>query len=125
RNERTLLRERRRRHQTDTQHAKSESIHQCSTRNVYDSGRPRSRVRRGNARHELGRWIQPRIEQMPRLDVAERLEHRALDAGMLALELHQQPFRALTLQSEIAARGTAAADDRQVALSRVRTRFVF
>ena len=44
---------------------------------------------------------------------------------MLAFELHQQPLRALPLQSQIAARGTAASDDRKFGLLRIRTRLVF
>src|SRR5215471_21360070 len=61
---------------------------------------------------------------MTRLDVPEGLEHRILDAGVLPLELHQHPLRPLTLQPEIAACGTAAADDRQLALFGVRTGLV-
>ena len=44
---------------------------------------------------------------------------------MLALELHEQPFGALPLEAEIATRGTATADDRQLGFLAVRPRFVF
>ena len=44
---------------------------------------------------------------------------------MLALELHQQALGALALQSQIAARRTTAADDRQPALLRICPRFLF
>ena len=64
--------------------------------------------------------IQAAVEQMARHDVAERFQHRLLDAGMLALEIHDQPLDALALQAEIAAGRTAAADDRQLAFLRVR-----
>jgi hypothetical protein len=51
---------------------------------------------------------------MPRGDIAERLQHRLLDAGVLAFELHQQPLRPLPLQPEVAAGRTAAPDNRQL-----------
>src|SRR5262249_24562719 len=72
-----------------------------------------------------GGWIESRVEQVARRDVAERLQHGVLDARMLALELHQETLGALALEAEIAARRTTAADDRQLALFRVRARFVF
>ena len=50
---------------------------------------------------------------MPRHDVAERLQHRLLDAGMLALQVEDQPLDPLPLKAEIAAGRAAAADDRQ------------
>src|SRR3989441_1140221 len=81
-------------------------------------------LRRGRGTQLPGR-IQARVEQMPRRDVANRLEHRLLDARMLALQLHQHPFGALALQSQIAARRAAAADDRQLALFRIGARFGF
>src|SRR5207253_11392460 len=65
-----------------------------------------------------------RIEQVSRRDVAERLQHRLLHARMLALELHEQPLGTLALEPEVAARRTAAADDRQLTGLRVRARFV-
>ena len=43
---------------------------------------------------------------------------------MLALEIHQQPLDALPLQAEVAARRTAAADDRQLGFLRVLPGFV-
>ena len=38
-----------------------------------------------DGRAEIGRRVEPRVEQMPRRDVGQRLEHRLLDPGMLAL----------------------------------------
>ncbi len=81
----------------------------------------RARVGRGASRPAVERaagraagGIEATIEQMARHDVAERLQHRALDARVLALELDDQALDALPLQAEIAARRTAAADDRQL-----------
>src|SRR5207248_2342505 len=64
---------------------------------------------------EIGGRVQPRVEQMARRDVGERLQHRLLDAGMLALELGEEPLGALPLQAEVAARRAATADNRQLA----------
>src|SRR5216110_1280720 len=61
---------------------------------------------------------------MPRRYVAECLQHRLLHAGMFALQLHQQPLRALALQSEIAAGRAAAPDNRQLARFRVGAGFL-
>ena len=102
---------------------RSDGRHAVRPQRLVD-GRQRRRPSTAS-RAQLGRRVEPRVEQMPRRDVAERLQHRLLDAGMLDLELHQQPLGALPLQAEIAARRTAAADDRQLALLRVRPRFVF
>ena len=49
--------------------------------------------------------------------LASALSIDGFTLGMLAFELHDQPLDALTLQAEIAARRTAAADDRQLALA--------
>src|SRR5258705_13619392 len=72
---------------------------------------------------QLAARIEPHIEEVPRHDVAERLQHRLLDARMFLLEVENQPLDALPLEAEIAAGGTAAADDRQFALLRVHARF--
>jgi hypothetical protein len=58
-------------------------------------------------------------------DVAERLEHRLLHAGMLLLQVENQALHALSLQAEVAARRTAAADNGQLALLRVETSLGF
>src|SRR4051794_21864238 len=73
---------------------------------------------------QLAARVQPRVEQVPFLDVTERLEHRLLDAGVLALEVEDQALDALPLQAQIAARRTAAADDRQGAFLGVEPRLV-
>ena len=59
------------------------------------------------------------------MTLAERLEHRGLDVGMLALELHDQALDALALQAQVAAGRAAAADDRQIVLPRVGARLGF
>src|SRR5690349_15549796 len=41
---------------------------------------------------ELAARIEPLVEQVPRHHVAERLQHRLLHAGMLHLEVHDQPL---------------------------------
>ena len=60
-----------------------------------------------------------------RRDVLQRLDHRALDARMLALEIHQQALDTLALQAEVTAGGTAASDDGKSAFLRVRPSFFF
>ena len=87
-------------------------------------GRAVSAVVDGHCRPKLRRRIQAGVEQMPRRDVAQRLEHRLLDARMLDLEIHQQPLDPLALKAEIAAGRTAAADDRQLRFLGVRPRLV-
>src|SRR5689334_3500352 len=47
---------------------------------------------------QLAARVQARVEEVARHDVAERLEHRLLDAGMLALEVEDQALDALPLQ---------------------------
>ena len=71
---------------------------------------------------QLAARIQARVEEVPRHDVAERLQHRLLDARVFLLEIEDQPLDALPLQAEVAARRAAAADDRQLALLRVYSR---
>src|SRR5688572_27161522 len=68
---------------------------------------------------QLAARIQAGVEKMAGHDVAEGLQHRLLHAGMLALEVENQPLHALALQAEIAAGGATAADDGQLALLRV------
>ena len=63
--------------------------------------------------------VQPRVQQMPRRDIGQRLQHRILHAHVLALEVHQQLLDALALQAQIAARRATAADDRQLHRRRV------
>src|SRR6185436_2089825 len=59
--------------------------------------------RRGlDAGAQRRRRIEPAIEEVAGLDVAERLQHRALQAWMLALEIEQELLHALPLQPEIA-----------------------
>src|SRR5688572_15802405 len=53
---------------------------------------------KGHGVSQLAAGIEPEIEQVPRHHVAERLEHRLLDAGMLAFEVEDQPLDALPLQ---------------------------
>src|SRR5688572_14668492 len=60
---------------------------------------------------------------MPAGDVAKRPDHRALDLGMFDFELGNQALDALPLKAQIAARGTAATDDRQLAFLRIRACF--
>src|SRR4029453_10440290 len=71
---------------------------------------------------QLAARIETRVEQMARHEVAERLEHRLLHAGMLLFQIENQALHALALQAEVAARRTAAADDRQLALLSVEAR---
>ena len=78
----------------------------------------------GGAGTQIGRRIEARVEQMSRGDIAERFEHGGLDAWMLELEIHQQLLDPLALQSQVAARRTAAADDRQLRFLGVRASFV-
>src|ERR1043165_4363977 len=74
---------------------------------------------------QLAAWIETRIEEMPRHDVAERLEHRLLDAGVLLLDIEDQALDALALQAEVTAGRAATADDRQLTLFRVEPRLGF
>src|SRR5436190_4249275 len=99
------------------------SILPSASRPARRTSSTRSRCRK-NFRAKFAGRIEPRVEQVPGRDVAERFQHRLLHARMLDLELHDQLFRALTLQPEIAARRTAAADDRQLALLRVQPRLI-
>src|SRR5262249_16346032 len=77
-----------------------------------------------SAGSQVSRRVQPRIEEGARGDVSERLQHRVLHARMLHLEIHEQLLDSLPLQSQIAARGTATPDNRQLALFGVRTSLV-
>src|SRR5688572_9888084 len=73
---------------------------------------------------KLAARVEPRVEEVARHDVAERLEHRLLDARMLAFEVENEPLHALPLQAQIAAGRTAAADDGQPDFLAVETRLV-
>jgi hypothetical protein len=44
----------------------------------------------GHAVAQLAAWIESLIQQVPRHDVAECLEHRLLDAGVLAFEVQDE-----------------------------------
>src|SRR5262249_44417868 len=68
---------------------------------------------------QLGGRGETGVAQMPRGAGGQRLEPRLPDPGMPALELHDQLLRALPLQAQVAARGTATADDRQLTFLRV------
>src|SRR6185369_1941501 len=57
----------------------------------------------GDAVAQLAAGIEPGVEQMPRHDVRQRLEHRLLHAGVLDLEIHDQPLDTLALEAEVAA----------------------
>src|SRR3954454_19656189 len=54
--------------------------------------------------------------------VAKRAQHGVLDLGVLDLEFGDEALHALPLEAEVAARGAAAADDRQGRGFRVRAR---
>src|SRR5688572_3563815 len=92
--------------------------------NLYQLPRRRFFEAECRAVAEFATRIEARVEQMPRHHVAERLEHRLLDARVLDLEIHDQSLDALALQAEIAACRTAAADDRQLDFLAVQPRLV-
>src|SRR5690349_16199423 len=72
---------------------------------------------------QLAARVQAGVEQVARHDIAQRLQHRLLDARVLDLEIHDQPLDALPLQAEVAAGGTTAPDDLEVPLLRVQASF--
>ena len=80
------------------------------------SAGPSSASRAADAVAQFPAWVQPQVEEVPRLDVAQRLQHRVLHARVLDLEVHEEALHPLPLQAQVAAGRTAAADDRQRAL---------
>jgi hypothetical protein len=72
---------------------------------------------------KIAHRIEPPIEQVPGHHVAQRANHRRLHVRVLALELEDQSFDALSLETQIAASRTTAANDREIVLARVGTGF--
>ena len=90
-------------------------------RNSAVIGLRRPRVRRP-APPQIGWRVQTPVKEMTRRDVGQRTDHRALDLGVLYLELGDQALHPLPLQAKIPARRATAPDDRQLALLGMRAR---
>ena len=73
---------------------------------------------------QLAARVEARVEQCRGMTLPSAFSIDCLTPGVLALEIDDQPLDALALQAEVAARRTAAADDRQPDFLAVQPRLV-